>query len=358
MANIKISVIVPVFNAEMQVNTLLDALVNQRFVKEDYEIILVDDGSTDGSRDIIKKYVSRSSVPKIKLVEAEHGGPANARNLGARSAAGEFLLFTDSDCIPNPDWISSMYSGFNEEKVGAVGGTYKTKNPTSDLARFVGNDIEYRHAGYDKYIQFAGTYSFGCRKSLFNEIGGFSTVYAQANAEDNEFSYKIIEAGKLIRFMPEAWVFHPHPEHVSKFIKQQYSRAYWRILLHKRNKKFEGDEYAGVGTFIQPFIWSVPSFLLVLSFGLTLLDIFLVKVSLLEIVYIAAIVSWALAPLTVGILNLRFLSWLKNKKYESSSKIVKNLFYLTLRSAAWFVGGAMGFVKFYVFRKHVSKTNS
>jgi len=110
-----VSVIIPAYNEESTIESCLKSLLNQTIEKDTYELIVVDDGSTDSTPEIIKRY-------PVKLFRQENSGPATARNLGAKNSSGEIILFTDADCIADPNWIEEMISPFIDEEVIAVKG--------------------------------------------------------------------------------------------------------------------------------------------------------------------------------------------------------------------------------------------
>src|SRR5919199_4012680 len=94
----RISVVVPIYNVEPYLATCLQSLVDQRFT--DFEVVVVDDGSTDGSRAIAEEFAARDE--RLRIVEQPNGGLGKARNTGAEHATGEFLAFVDSDDVLPP----------------------------------------------------------------------------------------------------------------------------------------------------------------------------------------------------------------------------------------------------------------
>jgi len=108
MDNIKVSVIVPVFNCEEYVGATLDSIINQDF--EDYEIIVIDDGSTDGSLKVINDKLNDSEIPN-KIIYQENAGVSVARNAGIRLAQGDYLVFVDADDLIATKHLSTLYNG-------------------------------------------------------------------------------------------------------------------------------------------------------------------------------------------------------------------------------------------------------
>ena len=120
--DIKYSVIIPAYNAKKTISFTLEALLSQEGI-EAGEVIVVDDGSSDNTADLVKKY-------PVRLIQQANKGPASARNYGVREAKGEIVLFTDSDCIPQPGWLKAMTDPFQDESVHGVKGIYINKNKT------------------------------------------------------------------------------------------------------------------------------------------------------------------------------------------------------------------------------------
>lgn len=110
MKNVKISLIVPVYNDREYLYKSLPALINQKFT--DFELILVDDGSTDGSSEILDNYARHNSV--VRIVHKENGGASSARNAGLRVADGEWIVFADSDDIVSPNYLKDLYDGVGD----------------------------------------------------------------------------------------------------------------------------------------------------------------------------------------------------------------------------------------------------
>jgi len=158
------------------------------------------------------------------------------------------LLFTDSDCVPDGNWVEEMVKPFSDKSIVGVSGTYRTLNNDKLIARFEGYEIAKRHEklARQKQIDFIGSFSAGYRKEIFKKFGGFSSDFKRADAEDPELSFKIAKAGYKMVFNPKAVVAHPHVATIKKFWKQKFSRGFWRVLLYKKHpEKMRGDSYTG-----------------------------------------------------------------------------------------------------------------
>lgn len=225
----KISVIVPAYNAQKTIHQSIEALLAQEYPKEHYEVIIIDDGSSDGTADVVKAY-------PVKYLHQRNQGPATARNAGAREAQGEIILFTDSDCVPFANWIAEMVKPFENKEVVAVKGAYKNKQK-SMVARFAQLEFEERFEMLKKAesIDMVDTYSAGYRKDIFLQMGGFDPYFPVANNEDTELSYRMSKLGYKMIFNPDAIVYHlNHPSSVRRYTKLKFWRGYWRTVVYKR----------------------------------------------------------------------------------------------------------------------------
>ena len=108
MDNIKVSVIVPVFNASKYISKTLDSIISQDF--DGFEIIVVDDGSTDNSLEIIKKTLDDCEIPH-NVIHQENAGVSVARNVGIDASNGDYLVFVDADDYVSQNHLSSLYNG-------------------------------------------------------------------------------------------------------------------------------------------------------------------------------------------------------------------------------------------------------
>ena len=158
IAEKRYSVIVPAYNAEKILSSCLKSLVNQSLPKTVYEIIVVDDGSTDTTADIVKDF-------NVKYLFQTNQGPAAARNNGTAMAEGDIILFTDSDCVPDRSWLEEMVSPFQDPEIVAVKGSYKT-NQKGLAAKFAQAEFEDRYDLLQKSstIDMVDTYSAAFRK--------------------------------------------------------------------------------------------------------------------------------------------------------------------------------------------------
>lgn len=255
---VSVSIIIPTFNGASRIKNCLDALVKQTN-GHNVEILVVNDGSTDNTTEVVDRY------PSVRLISQENAGPAAARNRGAKEAKGTIILFTDDDCVPMPDWLCSMTAPFHDPEVVGVKGVYRS-NQTSLIARFVQLEYEdrYRLMADLPSIDFIDTYSAGYRLDQFAEMKGYDTSFPVACAEDAELSYRMSARGWTMKFVPSAIVYHTHPHTLWRYVKKKYKFAFWRILaLKKTPKKTLKDSHTPQVMKVQLLL--APAFLLAIS---------------------------------------------------------------------------------------------
>ncbi len=250
MSILKASVVIPTYKYPKVVDCL-DILSRDKY--PDFEVIIVDDGSGDGSVGVIKKFIKGRKKFRLVILP-KNSGPAVARNRGAKEAIGDVVLFTDSDCRPCSGWISKMMKPFADSDIIGVCGAYRTWNSESMVARFVGYEIALRHErmAKRKYIDFIGTFSAGYHQGVFLSEGGFDEKFRIASGEDTEFAYRLASKGHKMVFIKDAWVYHRHPDNVSWYLKQKFGRGLWRVRLYSKHKsKVRGESYTPFPVLVQ-----------------------------------------------------------------------------------------------------------
>jgi len=260
------SVIIPAYNAGHTIAACLKSLSHQSIPAADYEVIVVDDGSNDNTAELSRKF-------NIKYMFQPNQGPATARNKGAAEAAGEIILFTDADCVPEFNWIQEITKPFENRDIAGVKGAYKTRQQKL-AARFAQAEFEDRYDLLKKQsaIDMVDTYSAAFRKDVFLEMGGFDESFPDANNEDVDLSYRLTAAGYKLVFNPQAFVYHTHPDTFLKYLKIKFWRGYWRMIVYRRfPHKAVKDSYT-------PAVIKIQTIAMAFSFPLLILSLFISKI--------------------------------------------------------------------------------
>ena len=220
-----ISVIIPAKDAADTIANCLRAVFSQRYVGTDYEVIVVDDGSTDNTPEIAKRLGAR-------VIHQDNAGPAAARNAGADAAHGEILAFTDADCVPSPEWLLHLTGPFRDAQVIGTKGTYRT-NQSKYVPRFVQQEYEFKYQRMSRQesIDFIDTYSAAYRRDVFLENGGFETAFAVPSVEDQEFSFRLARKGYRLVFAPKAVVLHQHDNDMGEYVRRKFGIGYWKAFM-------------------------------------------------------------------------------------------------------------------------------
>lgn len=221
-----VSVVIPAYNAAGRIGRCLQALEVQTVARDTYEVIVVDDGSADDTASV-------AAAMGARVLRQENQGPGSARNYGAREARGEILVFTDDDCIAEPNFLEEIVRPIIQDTaIAGVQGRYRTRQ-TEFAARFIQAEIEERYDRMRRFdsINFIGTYAAAYRKDVFLKHGGFDTQYRQASGEDIDHSFKLAALGYRMVFRQEAVVHHTHPVTLAHVARVKFKRGYWHVRL-------------------------------------------------------------------------------------------------------------------------------
>lgn len=220
-----VSVIVPVYNREELLPYCLASLVAQDYPR--LEIIVIDDGSSDRTAEVARSY-------PVKVIGLEKNrGAAIARNEGASAADGDYLAFTDSDCVAPPDWVSKMV-GVLEENPDYVGvnGTYEGDLSETFASEFAFRLNRFKELKSPAAIDTCNTSTFMCEREALLKAGGFPRFFDKngkevRGREDAALAFRITTtSGRKIRMAPEVVVSQYFRPTWSAFLKQQATFSY------------------------------------------------------------------------------------------------------------------------------------
>jgi glycosyltransferase involved in cell wall biosynthesis len=232
------SIIIPSFNRLEEIQELLFSLQQQTLPKDRFQVIIVDDGSTDGTHEWLKDYQNKSQL-HFQFFRQDHKGPGAARNTGIAKASGDVLVFIDSDCIAPPDWLREIRNVFeNDPGIQAFGGRddarqdfpplLKAINYTMTSFLFTGGMRGGKRRRLAKF--YPRSFNMGIRKKLALKIGGFSEL---RHGQDIEYSHRIIKSQTKVAYIPKAVVFHKRRTSIFKFFRQVFNWGVARINLYK-----------------------------------------------------------------------------------------------------------------------------
>jgi glycosyltransferase involved in cell wall biosynthesis len=228
-----VSVIVCSYNGGRTLSACLDSLGKLNY--PDYEIILVDDGSTDDTRDIAEQF------PHVRYLYQENHGLSHARNTGAAAATGDVFAYTDSDCMADLDWLYYLIGTLLSGDYAGVGGP----NMTPPAQNWIQACVAAAPGG-PSHVLLTDTIAEhipGCNMAFyrwaFENIGGFDPEYHKAG-DDVDFCWRLQQAGCVIAFSPTAIVWHHRRFTLRAFLKQQDGYGEAESLLRFKHLIFFG----------------------------------------------------------------------------------------------------------------------
>lgn len=206
---IVVSVVIPTWNRKVLLAEVLESLLVQSYPSDKFEIIVCDDGSTDGTPDLVEEFRKRFTGRMTCLRMPVNGGPAKCRNEAVRIAEGELIAFTDSDCRVSPQWLEMGVKPFQSASVAIVTGSIFHK-PEQKLTYFSRSHdaVTEEHPSYPAQNAIF-------RKSVFLQFGGFEEGLCfrnfrnrQVECADTDLAWRIREGGYQTAFVKEMVVYH------------------------------------------------------------------------------------------------------------------------------------------------------
>lgn len=217
----KFTIIIPTYKRPGRLAQCLDSLQNLDYA--DWEVIVVNDGGDDSFQNLPPKLTQ--DLP-LRLMDVPHGGPAKARNHGARAATGDILAFTDDDCRVTPDWLSQFAAEFHRAPaVAGLGGSWLNPHPDNIpalTAQLYMDFLRQQFTDINGNAWLIPSNNVAYRREVFASLGGFDERYPLAAAEDMDLCYRVVLAGYAQKHLWEAQIWHDHRLSYSAFLAQQF----------------------------------------------------------------------------------------------------------------------------------------
>src|SRR5690606_5455481 len=206
--DIKYSFIIPVFNRPQEVKELLESFIELKF-QNYFEIVLVEDGSTESSEKVIDEF---SEMLSISYYYKQNSGPGDSRNFGMKRAKGNYFIILDSDCLLPPHYLNTVDSFLNKKYYHCFGGADAAHISFTPLQKA----INYAMTSFFTTGGIRGnktavnhfeprSFNMGLSKEAFEKTGGFAKIHP---GEDPDLSQRILKAGYETIFLPDAFVYH------------------------------------------------------------------------------------------------------------------------------------------------------
>ena len=312
-----VSYVVAVYNMEETIGNTIESLLNQDYPNK--EIIVINDGSVDNTEKILKKY-------PIKYITTENKGLSHAKTFGYKISKGEFIAYTDADCVLHHLWTKNMLEGFIDDNVALVGGRtiYQTDGKCSSTYRSLEYAKRERNMKNSEVV-WAGGQGSMFRRKILDELGGFNPKWNWT--EDAQISFVIIEHGYKIIKKKDAITYHVALSGFKRVVRKGYKNAkgYVRATIsHPKTSlinKFNTTWLFPYDMVLLPFLYAF----------MILLGILLLTISLLNFYLYLPIISEIIRPIMIWIMILigmflfvygfipsyQVASHLKNKKLKN-----------------------------------------
>lgn len=252
-----ISVIIPVYNDIEGIVRTLNSLLKQTYPKELYEIIVVDNNSSDDTPKIIQRYMEKYPSFIIGLSENEIQSSYAARNKAITHSKGDVLAFIDSDMWVEKKWLTNIAEIFNDKKPKYVGFNVKNiitrRTIPSVYDKITGFPIEF----YMKKYKFAGAGCIAVSRKIFDEIGMFN--HRMISAGDDEFGNRVFKKGYTFIYKKDIKMYHPARDSLVSLIKKWYRIGRGSFQLDRihsvKRSKFKNFLLNPIYFFLPPSKW-------------------------------------------------------------------------------------------------------
>jgi GT2 family glycosyltransferase len=224
-----VSVVVPVLDGERTIGECLASLVKTDYPPDRREIIVVDNGSSDRTSEIVR------GAPVRYLFEPRRG-TARARNRGIQASRGEILVFTDGDCLATKNWLRALVAGFADDGVGAVAGEILPFPPQTGAERYA---ARIRHLSPQRYLRrptfpFAVTANLAFRREVISKVGLLDPETPRGGESADYCTRFLRETGQRIELAPAAAVFHRHRATAGELFRQQWGYGQGHAYLYAK----------------------------------------------------------------------------------------------------------------------------
>ncbi|HJT35289.1 MAG TPA: glycosyltransferase [Pirellulales bacterium] len=229
----RVSVVVCSYNGGAALEQCLRSL--DRLDYPDYEVIVVDDGSTDDTREILARF------PQVKAIHQSNQGLSVARNVGLQAASGSIVAYTDSDCFADADWLTHLVDQLLRSDAAAVGGPNLTPDDGRIAACVAAAPGQPTHVlESDQVAEHIPGCNMAFRRAALEAINGFDPQFRKAG-DDVDVCWRLQDAGNWISYAPAAFVWHHRRQNPRAYLKQQAGYGEAEALLHfKHPDRFNG----------------------------------------------------------------------------------------------------------------------
>jgi glycosyltransferase involved in cell wall biosynthesis len=331
--SLSFSLIIPVYNRPQEIRELLESLELQTY-DNPFEVVVVEDGSSMSSEDVVSEFVDRISISYYKK---ENSGPGASRNYGMERAKGNYFIILDSDCVLPPSYLKEVHNSLKENFIHCFGAPDAAHESFSALQKAINyamtsilttGGIRGNRNSVNRFQP--RSFNMGISKEVFESVGGFAKIHP---GEDPDLSFRIWDAGYKTKLIPEAFIYHKRRIDWKKFYIQVNKFGMVRPILNKWHPGTEKITYWFPSLFCLGFLVSVCLWFLGIKLPIGLYIIYLGSV------FIDALLknkSFAIAWLSILATIIQFIAYglgflkstiLVNFSKKKPEELFPNLFF-------------------------------
>ncbi len=233
-----VSILIPAYNEQENIRATVESVLRSTHARR--EVVVVDDGSTDKTGDIVRQVIAEHMTEPIRLVQVENGGKARALNHAIKAARYDVCAVLDADAVLDPDALTYFVSHFSDLSIAAVAGKVGTTQSTYTLDLFqaleyaIGQNIDKRAVSILGAVGVVPGPAGAWRKSAVLEVGGFSS---DTLVEDQDMTLTLLRSGKKVAYEEKAVAYTETPHTVKNFLKQRFRWVYGTIQCFWKHKR-------------------------------------------------------------------------------------------------------------------------
>jgi len=281
----KISFLIPAFNAESTLEEAVNSILNQK-AESPKELIIIDDGSRDNTLGVAKKL--KEKYPDIKLIEKKNGGEASALNAGLEKVSGDFVALVEADVKLEEGWLGKVLKEFDKSEVMGAGGCLVTSRDEPWIARIAGYEVENKFVTKERYPKHITSANAIYRLEVFEEVGKFDEKLLNASL-DSDVNSRLIDRGYKLAYVKDAKALHHYKPTFLRYLKRQYNYAKYRIYV-KDLALYPTDRLLAFNVFLS---------------GLFIFSLLLIRISFYIPLVVLFFILWLQIPVTFKLLKAK-----------------------------------------------------
>src|SRR5690554_691447 len=300
------SFVIPVFNRPEEIDELLQSLTQQLYTK-DFEVVVVEDGSTVTCEQVVEKYHTHLN---ISYYFKPNSGPGDSRNYGMRVAKGNYYIILDSDCIIPPNYLNEVDAFLETSYVDCFGGPDSAHESFSDIQKAINQSMTSFlttggiRGGSEKLGRFqTRSFNMGISEKAFEASGGFGKIHP---GEDPDLTIRLWKLGFKSALIPNAYVFHKRRIDWKKFYQQVKKFGKARPILNYRYPEHDKLMYWFPTIFILGYILSIIFLLIGFSLPIIIYILYFLAISIESLIKTQSI---GIALLTIWATHIQFFGY-------------------------------------------------